>query len=447
MTAGESDPTVSPVAPGLIRRLLDLVPDVVFLYDAEGRYRYANRAALEYLERPLGEVVGRTVEGLFPAAAAASIRAHHEAALASGQTQRHTYPLEMPSGETCWWEVDWVPVTEGQVGFAGVAGIARDITPLSDMRRKLRKERATTREILDNLDEVIWFSSSDKEEIVYVNPAYEKVWGRDRERLYENPRAWLEAVHPEDRLRVEAALPDQAEGGYEEEYRIVCPDGEMRWIRDRAYPVRDDDEVVRVAGIAEDVTERRQLQEALEHRALHDQLTGLPNRTLFNDRLTHALQRAERGEELAAVLFLDLDGFKSVNDSRGHAAGDRVLQMVAGRLQRALRDGDTVARLGGDEFAVLLEGISSRAGIQQAVSRIRAVFEGPFEIEDTAFSLTVSLGVAHSGHDFDEPEDLVRLADVAMYRAKRRGGQGVHVLDSDHDEESREKRPTTERGA
>lgn len=431
MTAGESDSTIGP---NLTRRLLDLVPDAVFLYDTEGRYRYVNRAALEYLERPLEEVVGRTVEELFPAEAAATIRTHQEAALDSGQTQRQTYPLEMPSGETRWWEVDWVPVSEEQVGFPGIAGVARDITRLSEARRELRKERATTREILDNLDEVVWFSSSDKGEILYVNPVYEEMWGRDREHLYEDAGAWLEAIHPEDRTRVEAALPEQAEGGYEEEYRILCPDGELRWIRDRAYPVRNEDgEVVRVAGIAEDVTERRQLQEALEHQALHDHLTGLPNRTLFSDRLTHALQRADRAGEEAAVLYLDLNGFKVVNDSRGHAAGDRVLRMLADRLQGALRDGDTVARLGGDEFGVVLEGVSSRAGIEQAVSRIRAVFEAPFEVEESSFSLTGSIGVAHSGLDFDEPEELVRLADAAMYRAKRSSGTDVHIFEPEDD--------------
>lgn len=420
--------------PDLIRRLLDLVPDVVFLMDADGRYRYANRTALEHLDRPFEEVVGRTDEELFPAAAAATVRKHHEFALASGQTQRHTYPLEMPSGETHEWEVDLIPVSEEQLGFAGVAGIARDITRLRETRRELREERATLREIIEHIEEVIWCSTADKEEMLYLNSAIEEVWGRNREQMYAEPRSWLEAIHPEDRPRVEAALPEQAEGTYDEEYRILHPDGQLRWIQDRAYPIRnEDDEVIRVVGIARDITERKKFEEALEYQALHDSLTGLPNRTLFQDRLVHALGRVERGGEQAAVLYLDLNRFKAVNDSHGHSAGDRVLRMVADRLQETLREGDTVARIGGDEFALVLEGISSRSDIEQAVSRVRGCFEASFEVEDTAFPITACIGVAHTGLDFEGPGELIRLADAAMYRAKQSEGTNVHVLDAEED--------------
>lgn len=415
----------------LIRQLLDLVPDVVFLMDAEGRYRYANHTALEHLGRPLEEVVGRTNAELFPAAAASTVRKHLEEALGSEQTRRYTYPLEMPSGETREWEVDLVPVSEEQLGFPGVAGIARDITRLRETRRELREERATLREIIEHIEEVIWCSTADKDEMLYLNSAIEEVWGRNRERMYEEPRSWLEAILPEDRPRVEAALPEQAEGTYDEEYRILHPDGQLRWIQDRAYPIRDEDgEVIRVVGIARDITERKKFEDALQYQVLHDQLTGLPNRTLFQDRLVHALERAERTGEQVAVLFLDLDGFKIVNDSRGHAAGDQVLRMVADRLQETLREGDTVARIGGDEFVLMLEGISSRADVERAISRVRGCFEAPFELEDASFSITSSIGVAHSGLDFEGPDELIRLADAAMYRAKRSDGTDVHVLDA-----------------
>jgi diguanylate cyclase (GGDEF)-like protein len=173
------------------------------------------------------------------------------------------------------------------------------------------------------------------------------------------------------------------------------------------------------------LTDARNYEEAV-HRAFHDMLTGLPNRALFLDRLDNAVQRAGRSRSTPAVLFLDLDGFKRVNDTHGHAAGDELLVAVARRLRECLRPGDTVARFGGDEFAMLVEGISDPSEVENVAKRVMAALGGPFVIGGKDLAVSVSLGVATMR---DSTDDLVLNADLAMYQAKARGRGNYEIFD------------------
>ena len=170
--------------------------------------------------------------------------------------------------------------------------------------------------------------------------------------------------------------------------------------------------------------EQSRAREDLEYRAYHDQLTGLPNRALLNDRLTHALQRSHRDGSAIAVLFLDLDRFKLVNDSLGHDAGDRLLTQVAQRMSEHLRASDTVARLGGDEFVVVVEDIKDDLEVHAAVERVAALLEQPFEVDAETLFVSASIGVSVARDEADAAE-LLREADDAMYRAKQRGRRSV----------------------
>jgi diguanylate cyclase (GGDEF)-like protein len=167
----------------------------------------------------------------------------------------------------------------------------------------------------------------------------------------------------------------------------------------------------------------------LHHRSMHDPLTGLPNRTLLEERLEQAVARARRSHTMAAVLFIDLDGFKPINDRYGHHVGDLLLFAVAERLSRVLRPGDTLARLGGDEFVVLCEDLHSSAGAETVATRINTAMSGPFRIAGNDVELTASVGISLSGRGEDRPEVLLRNADFAMYQAKENGGGGVQVSD------------------
>jgi diguanylate cyclase (GGDEF)-like protein len=183
-----------------------------------------------------------------------------------------------------------------------------------------------------------------------------------------------------------------------------------------------------IANVLANAIERRRTEEQTQHEAMHDPLTGLPNRNLFLDRLQHALSVAARRQTAIAVLFLDLDQFKVVNDSLGHAAGDELLATVAPRIEQALRPGDTVARFGGDEFAVLAEDIGNERGATRIAERIGEALARPFVLREREHFVSASVGIA-IGMGTEAPESLIRDADSALYRAKEHGRGGYEIFD------------------
>jgi diguanylate cyclase (GGDEF)-like protein/PAS domain S-box-containing protein len=207
--------------------------------------------------------------------------------------------------------------------------------------------------------------------------------------------------------------------------------GAIRWVTGTFSPWRDaQGALAGVAGSIHEVTDRKQLEERLQHDALHDPLTGLPNRALFTDRLMQALERAKRRpDKLFAVMFLDLDRFKAVNDTRGHAAGDELLRALAVRLQESLRGIDTVARLGGDEFAFLIEEVEGPGDATRAASRILADVAAPFPVAGRDLVTTGSVGITLGPRHYEQAADMLRDADVAMYRAKAQGRGRQQVFD------------------
>jgi diguanylate cyclase (GGDEF)-like protein len=204
------------------------------------------------------------------------------------------------------------------------------------------------------------------------------------------------------------------------EFRKFTRDGRLIWLRDEAVLVRDGGGApLYWQGVVQDITERKALEEQLEHQALHDSLTDLPNRALFIDRLRHALMRTKRRKDgMVAVLFMDLDGFKDVNDSMGHEAGDLLLVVVAERLRRCLRPEDTLARFGGDEFVVLIEDAQGPDGAVRLAERITTELKKPFSIEGKELFIAASIGIALGEDRTKSPEEILRDADTAMYRAK-----------------------------
>jgi diguanylate cyclase (GGDEF)-like protein len=240
-------------------------------------------------------------------------------------------------------------------------------------------------------------------------------------------------VHPDDRAYTQAVIEATCREGetFDYEHRIVRPEGSTRMLHSQGVVVRDAAGCPeRLLGTCHDITERKALEAQLSHQAFHDALTGLPNRALFQDRLGHALDRAERRQAPIAVLFLDLNRFKHINDSLGHEAGDELLIAVAARLARSIRTGDTVARLGGDEFTIILETIDEASEAVMAAERIVEAFERPFLVGDRSLAITTSVGVVLGRAGQDTPTDLLRYADVALYQAKEAGRARYAIFDT-----------------
>ncbi len=243
--------------------------------------------------------------------------------------------------------------------------------------------------------------------------------------------AFLERVHPDDREAVKAAVQDAMQTGmpYAIDHRIVRPDGSIRFVHENAEVLLDPQgKPVRMIGTVQDITERKRtelmLQEKdahLEYMAYHDGLTGLPNRALLMDRLAHAASRAERSGGRMALLFIDLDRFKTINDSLGHAVGDAVLRVAADRLSELMRDEDTLARLGGDEFVVLIESLRDTQDAATVAEKIIHVLEKMLMIGNYPLHLSASVGISLYPEDGSDADSLMKYADAAMYKAKESG--------------------------
>jgi diguanylate cyclase (GGDEF)-like protein/PAS domain S-box-containing protein len=270
---------------------------------------------------------------------------------------------------------------------------------------------------------------------VYYSPRWKSMLGYADDEIGNSPEEWFSRVHEDDAGLLRGAIEMHVRGlspHFENEHRMRGEDGSYRWMLSRGLAVRDDSgAATRIAGSQTDVTERKLAVERLMHDAFHDALTNLPNRALFMDRLGRAMETLRRHpESLFAVLFLDLDRFKIVNDSLGHVVGDELLLAVAQRLSGILRSSDTFARLGGDEFAMLIEDIEHEADAVRMAQRIQDALNVPFDAAGHEIFTSVSIGIALSTSGYERAEDVLRDADLAMYRAKSRGKARHELFDT-----------------
>jgi diguanylate cyclase (GGDEF)-like protein/PAS domain S-box-containing protein len=274
-----------------------------------------------------------------------------------------------------------------------------------------------------------------RDETIYFSPRWKSILGYTEGEIADQIREWFERIDQRDRERFDEALNQHLEGRtgfFECEYRMTTKGGEVRWVSSRGVAVRDEIEnPLRMAGSMTDITRRKETEARLLHEAMHDALTGLPNRILFMDRLDLALRRFRRDPtKLFAVLYFDLDRFKHVNDSLGHAVGDELLSQVAGRILSCLRPGDTLARLGGDEFAIVLNDIAGPTDAIYVVERVQESLAQEFEIEAHGIYTSASIGIAVSSEIYRVPDEMLRDADIAMYRAKNSGQATYAVFDT-----------------
>jgi diguanylate cyclase (GGDEF)-like protein/PAS domain S-box-containing protein len=296
-----------------------------------------------------------------------------------------------------------------------------------DLRRSeasLAEAQRMTQQLIEALPNPIYFKGTDGR-YLGVNKAWEAYFGTPRDAFLGKTVHDLYPGDPEiaDRLQAtDQVLWEKPGTPQVHEESIRTPDGRHHdAIYYKATFTRADGSVAGLIGTIVDITERKQAEERVRHLAHFDELTGLPNRSMFNQRLGHALARARRAGDPLAILFIDLDRFKNVNDTLGHEAGDRVLKEIAQRLRGCLREVDTVSRLGGDEFVVLIEGPPQPANVADVAQKILAAVARPVLLESQEFHLTASIGISTCPGDSDDLQGLMKNADIAMYRAKEQG--------------------------
>jgi len=304
--------------------------------------------------------------------------------------------------------------------------LARQNRRQAELAESLAESEARFRQLAENIEAVFWINTPGWQRVLYISPAYERIWGRSAASLYAQGMDWFDAVLPEDRPALLEKLPNKTSGDWQTiefpPYRIRRPDGGIRWIAARSYSIHDErGRIVRVAGIAEDISERHAYQAHLEDLAHYDPLTHLPNRRLLADRMQQALVHAHRGGQWLAICVLDLDGFKPVNDRHGHKMGDQLLISVARRLQDSVRGDDTVARLGGDEFVLLLGGLDSLKEVDETLARLLLSIASPHGLVEPPIILSASIGITLYPNDAGDADTLLRHADHAMYLAKEAG--------------------------
>ncbi len=288
---------------------------------------------------------------------------------------------------------------------------------------RLFEAEARYRGLVEQIPAVVYADRGDA--TIYVSPQIEEILGVTPRAYLADSEMWLRMVHPDDRDWVNAQSDAfiAGKGGDLDDYRMVRPDGRIVWIRDRAFAHRDlDGRVILEQGLLFDVTELKEAEARISHMAYHDALTGLANRELFRESLLLAVERARRDNTSIAVLYLDLDNFKQLNDTMGHHAGDLLLAQLAVRLQASTRDADLVARQSGDEFLLLLADLDPEVAsdvIARVLDRIVAALDEPVDLAGTSFRSHGSIGVSRYPEDSHDAETLLRHADAAMYEAKR----------------------------
>jgi diguanylate cyclase (GGDEF)-like protein/PAS domain S-box-containing protein len=414
------------------KAFMDNSPTVAWIKDDQGRYVYVNTPFELTFNLRMADIAGRSDVRPWTPDAARQMAQDDRAVLDSGKPRQLYETLPVKSGPPQHWWILQFPVDDGS-GQRFVGGMAVDITERKQAEEALRASEERYALAARSVNDGLWDWNLKTNE-VYYSSRWKEMLGCDDGEIGNTPFEWFRRVHPEDLASVQAALQEHLEGKtttFESEHRMRHKDRGYRWVLSRGLAVRNGDrKAYRMVGAQTDTTQRKLAEEQLIHEALHDALTGLPNRSLFLDRLGHRIRHARREKDrLFAVLFLDLDRFKMVNDSLGHGPGDELLVETARRLERCVRPGDTVSRLGGDEFAILLEDVDDAADASSVGSRIQRALEEPIKVSGQEIVSTASIGIALSQTGYEKAEDVLRDADTAMYRAKSQGRARAEVFD------------------
>ena len=405
-----------------LRQVTDSLPVLISLWDLEQRFRFANHSYRDWLGIEPVSLLGRSLRELYGDDAYSGFRHHIEAALAG---ERVVYEREMatPHGPRQV-EVTLVPQLGSDGAVQGVYGLISDVTARhnAEVQRARSEERLSLALEGSGLALFDWDIVADRIYHSAQASAMRDDLPADQTASSGELRSY---VHPDDLAAMEAAARAALTGAvpeYQAEFRIRRRSRDWLWVRARGRVVEREasGRALRLAGTYTDINAHKMAEDRLRRRAEFDTLTELPNRASFIERLQQAMRRATASESMA-LLFLDIDHFKTINDTLGHETGDRVLKVFASRMRDCVRQSDMVARLAGDEFTIILEGLHDATDAKALASKLVETLRAPLALEGKLLEVTASIGVAFWNTGDTDDAQLLRRADAALYEAKRRG--------------------------
>jgi diguanylate cyclase (GGDEF)-like protein/PAS domain S-box-containing protein len=403
------------------RELYEHAPIGYHEYDIEGRITNVNLMDLEMLGYTREEMIGHYIWEFNVGAETVrqQVLEKLEGLRLPGQNLERIYRRKDGTTFPALIQDSFLLNEQGKI--TGIRCTIQNITERKRAEEKLRESEERFRELAEKVREVFYISEQGTTR--YVSPAYEEIWGRTCQSLYKEPQSFWDTIHPEDKNRVMRSSKKKNQEEVEEVYRIVRPDGSIRWIKERSFPVYDNSgKVHRIVGFAADITDLKLGEEKMKYLSLHDSLTGLYNRIFFEEEMS----RIEKARyDTVGIVSCDVDGLKLVNDTLGHDHGDNLLLAAARVLRESFREGDLVARIGGDEFSVLLPN-ATEPDVENACQRIQEAV-AKYNATNPELPLSISLGFAVKNENgfHKSLKDAFKEADNNMYRKKLYRTQSV----------------------
>jgi len=406
----------------MYRNLVETSNDLIWSMDPQGRWTYLNPEAVRriYACEP-ADMLGRELSEVLAPELAQRDRAVFGRIFGGESVFDYQTRHLRRDGTRVDLSFNAVPLRDAAGAVIGATGTAHDVTREKQAAAALHEIVEKLRLAVDAADLLYWEWDRDTNQLS---------WGRDPSALVGTQghamrwQEYLEIVHPEDRDRYVATVNGAWEqaGACNQEYRVLRKDGRTAWLSSHGKSLADaSGRITRMIGVSQDITERKRQEEEARFLAYHDTLTGLPNRRLLDDRLRQAVFLAQRRDARIAVMVMDLDNFKQVNDALGHRAGDSVLREAAHRLAGCVRKADTLARHGGDEFVIVIPDLQLDTDCQVVAEKILRALDAPFRVDGRDFQIGASIGISLFPGDGGDGEAVLRNADVAMYRAKQLG--------------------------